>query len=59
MNNKCELVGVTFGGVDGANLVTRFIEGGHVKDVLKNRPRGSAGLSTDSAGAAAGRSAQS
>ncbi len=39
VNNKCELVGVTFGGVDGANLVTRFIDVSHVKDVLRNRPR--------------------
>jgi len=38
VNKKCELVGVTFGGVEGANLVTRFIDISHVRDVLHTQP---------------------
>jgi len=35
VNKKCELVGVTFGGVEGVNLVTRFIDVSHVHEILR------------------------
>jgi S1-C subfamily serine protease len=39
VNKKCELVGVTYGEVDTANLVARFIDIGHVREVLSKRPQ--------------------
>lgn len=38
VNSKCQLVGVTSGGVDGANSIAKFIDVGHVRDMLKSRP---------------------
>jgi S1-C subfamily serine protease len=39
VNKRCELVGVTAGAAESANLVSRFIDIGHVKEVLRTRPQ--------------------